>query len=148
MQAASLYLYPQPSRYLLAYQAMLHIGAGLCIFLTDLPVFLEIFLIMLCAGHFYYYYYYYLNNKHITYISINSNNQCYLVNQKGLIGTGNIYVDSIASTWFIILNFKGDNPKKKRFSLVLPLDALSPNDYRRLRVCLFTLNNAGLLIQP
>jgi hypothetical protein len=50
--------------------------------------------------------------------------------------SGTILADSVVTRWLTVVRIQDDEPRARRRVLVLCLDSLQPEDFRRLRVCL------------
>lgn len=141
MRTNVLYLYPSRSNSLLIFLTFLHASSCACLIWTDLFWALKTIFLVFCVLS----YCHHLKTKQTIRLSVNTENHWCLVDEEGETKTGALCADSVATGWFVILNFKSKECKAKRFSLILPVDALSTDDYRHLRACLFSLQHSGLL---
>ena len=143
MRTLPLHLCPNPSKYLLVYLTTLYTGACCCTLLTDLPWYLKCLLCTLCLVL----YMQNLHRKQIIHLSVNASNEWQLLNEQGEITSVTLDTDSLSTPWLILLRFQAQLlPAEAGITsllthppcyVVLPVDSLSKDDFRHLRLRLF-----------
>lgn len=130
-----MHITPKPSRYLLAYQLSILMGAIACLWFTALPLLfkcgINLFII------FYWLHQFYFKNK-IVKLRMSLEGEWQLLQNNDKTFTALLKANSFVTPWLIILNFKLENQRFGKSILFFP-DSLDATTFRRLRFFLRTM---------
>lgn len=126
------------SWYLTVFYLILHGGAIAIIFWIINQNFLKLILVTLCFTSLIFIFRQQamrLNSKSIVKFWQDSERNWHFEQRNGQIALAQLRGDSICTLYFVLLNFKEESKKLTRSVMIFP-DAMYPDDFRRLRVCL------------
>lgn len=127
-----------PSRHLLAFILLLHLGAMTLLLALPLPVKAMLLIEILLAANFIYSVRrYVVRNALDTIIKVclDENKVWQLSRRDGKTLSAKLMGDSLCSNMLVILNFRllGDTPRRTKYSVLVLPDSVDPVSYRRLR---------------
>lgn len=129
----------QPSYYLLALLAVMHFGAVWILWQLAIPVFLIFILSILCLVNFIHSsqkYALLTHKRAVVYFWREMKGGWQLVDKTGKSERVELLENSVKTVFVTLLNFRSIKTRKK-YTVIVMLDSLPKNIFRRLRVLLF-----------